>query len=94
MALPGGYFLIASADLAYRSAVRFFLYESVEFQDDRLLECGLRLSYLLGNTGTEISLVGRNVFDDVSLTGGIDFNNLTGFVNEPPYWGVELARHF
>ncbi|MXX03300.1 MAG: TonB-dependent receptor [Gemmatimonadetes bacterium] len=94
VALPGGSFLIASADLAYRSAVRFFLYESVEFQDDRLLECGVRLSYLVGNSGTEISLVGRNVFDDVSLTGGIDFNNLTGFVNEPPYWGVELARHF
>ncbi len=94
VALPGGSFLVASADLAYRSAVRFFLYESVEFQDDRLLECGVRLSYLVGNAGTEISLVGRNIFDDVSLTGGIDFNNLTGFVNEPPYWGVELARHF
>lgn len=94
VALPGGSFLVASADLAYRSSVRFFLYESVEFQDDRLLECGVRLSYLVGKSGTEISLVGRNVFDDVSLTGGIDFNNLTGFVNEPPYWGVELARHF
>ena len=94
LALPGGSLLVASADLAYRSSVRFFLYESVEFQDDRLLECGLRLSYLVGNSGTEISLVGRNIFDDTSLTGGIDFNNLTGFVNEPPYWGVELAQHF
>ncbi len=94
VALPGGSYLVATADLAYRSAVRFFLYESVEFRDDRLLECGVRLSYLARDTGTEISLVGRNVFDDLSLTGGIDFNNLTGFVNEPPYWGVELARHF
>lgn len=93
-ALPGGSFLFFSADLAFRSAVRFFLYESAEFQDDRLVECGVRLSYLAGSAGTEISLVGRNIFDDASLTGGIDFNNLTGFVNEPPYWGVELARHF
>lgn len=92
--LPGGSCLVASADLAFRSALRFFLYESVEFQDDRLLECGARLTYLMQGTGLEVSLVGRNIFNDVSLTGGIDFNNLTGFVNEPPYWGVELARHF
>ena len=94
VALPGGSYLAASFDLAYRSAVRFFLYDSAEFRDDRLLECGVRLSYLVRDTGMEISLVGRNIFDDLSLTGGIDFNNLTGFVNEPPYWGVELARHF
>lgn len=93
-ALPGGSFLVATADLAYRGAVRFFLYDSVEFRDDRKLECGVRLSYLARGTGLEISLVGRNIFDDVSLTGGIDFNNLTGFVNEPPYWGVELSRQF
>ena len=92
--LPDGSYLVATADLAYRSAVRFFLYESVEFQDDRLLECGVRLSYLARGSRLEISLVGRNIFDDVSLTGGIDFNNLTGFVNEPAYWGVEVARHF
>ncbi len=92
--LPGGSLLVATADLAYRSAVRFFLYESREFQDDRMLECGVRLSYLAQDSGLEISLVGRNILDDVSLTGGIDFNNLTGFVNEPPYWGVELARQF
>ncbi len=94
VAFADGSYLVASADLAYRSAVRFFLYESIEFRDDRLLECGVRLAYLLRGAGTEIALVGRNVFDDVSLTGGIDFNNLTGFVNEPPYWGVELTRHF
>ncbi len=94
VALPGGSYLVAATDLAYRGAVRFFLYDSVEFRDDRLLECGVRLSYLARDTGTEISLVGRNIFDDVSLTGGIDFNNLTGFVNEAPYWGVEVARHF
>ena len=94
VALPGGSFLVASTDLAYRSAVQFFLYESAEFRDDRLLECGVRLSYLARDTGLEISIVGRNIFDDVSLTGGIDFNNLTGFVNEPPYWGMEVAYHF
>ncbi len=93
-ALPSGSYLVASADLAFRSAIRFFLYESEEYRDDRLLECGARLSYLMQKTGMEISLVGRNIFNDVSLTGGIDFNNLTGFVNEPPYWGMELARYF
>ena len=47
LALPGGAHLIASTDWAYRSRVRFFLYESVEFSDDWLLEGGLRLACLL-----------------------------------------------
>ena len=92
--LPGGTRLIASIDWAYRSRVRFFLYESVEFADDWLLEGGVRLACLLPNLDIEIALIGRNILNDTSPTGGIDFNNLTGYVNEPRFWSLEVVRAF
>ena len=94
VALPAGAHLIASTDWAYRSRVRFFLYDSVEFADDWLLEGGVRLAYLLPNGDIEVALSGRNILNDTSPTGGIDFNNLTGYVNEPRYWNLELIRRF
>ena len=44
VALPAGAHLVASTDWAYRSRVRFFLYDSVEYADDWLLEGGVRLA--------------------------------------------------
>ena len=94
LALPERAHLVASTDWAYRSRVRFFLYDSVEFADDWLVEGGLRLAYLFPNTDMEVALSGRNILNDISPTGGIDFNNLTGYVNEPRYWSLELVRRF
>ncbi len=92
--LPGGTRLIASTDWAYRSRVRFFLYESLEFADDWLLQGGIRLACLLPYADIEVALIGRNVLNDTSPTGGIDFNNLTGYVNEPRFWSLEITRRF
>lgn len=92
--LPGGTRLIASTDWAYRSRVRFFLYESVEFADDSLLQGGIRLACLLPYADIEVALIGRNILNDTSPTGGIDFNNLTGYVNEPGFWSLEMTRRF
>lgn len=92
--LPAGVRLIASTDWAYRSRVRFFLYDSVEFADDWLLVGGVRLACLLPYSDIEVALVGRNILNDTSPTGGIDFNNLTGYVNEPRFWSLELMRRF
>ena len=94
LALPGGTRLIASTDWAYRSRVRFFLYESVEYADDWLLQGGVRLACLLPYADIEIALIGRNILNDTSPTGGIDFNNLTGYVNEPRFWSMEMVRRF
>ena len=94
LALPGGTRLIASTDWAYRSRVRFFLYESVEYADDWLLQGGVRLACLLPYADIEVALVGRNILNDTSPTGGIDFNNLTGYVNEPRFWSMEMVRRF
>ena len=92
--LPAGVSLIASTDWAYRSRARFFLYDSIEYADDWLLEGGIRLACLLPHANIEVALIGRNILNDTSPTGGIDFNNLTSYVNEPRFWGLEVVRRF
>ena len=61
----------------------------MEFTDDSLVEGGLRIGFK-SNNGWELAAFGRNITDDLSLEGGIDFNNLTGFVNDPRTIGVEF----
>jgi iron complex outermembrane receptor protein len=81
-------------DWAYRSKVNFFLYESVEFTGKASLEGGLRVGYLWDNGKYEVAAYGRNITDQVRIVGGIDFNNLTGFINEPRTWGVQFRALF
>ena len=80
-----------STDWAYRSRVFFFLYESREYQDDRQLEGAVRVAWRSADGGVELAAFGRNILDDVSPAGGLDFNNLASYVNEPPFWGVEAT---
>jgi iron complex outermembrane recepter protein len=84
--------IYAYTDWAYRSKINFFLYESVEFQDKNQLEVGLRVGYK--TDAFDIAGFVRNITKDTSAVGGIDFNNLTGFVNEPRVWGVEIGTKF
>ena len=63
-------------------------------REQRSVEGGLRLAYLFPNADIEVALIGRNILNDTSPTGGIDFNNLTGYVNEPRFWSMELVRRF
>ena len=76
-------------DWAYRSKINFFLYESVEFQDDHMLEGGVRIGYK--KPSYEVAAFVRNITNDTSAVSGIDFNNLTAMVNEPRIWGVEVG---
>ncbi len=76
-------------DWAYRSKVNFFLYESVEFTGKALSEFGLRAGYNWSNGRHQVAVFGRNITNEDVIVGGIDFNNLTGFVNEPAVWGLE-----
>lgn len=86
--------LFIFTDWAYRSRINFFLYESVEFQDRELLEGGVRIGYAQTDGKYEIAAFGRNIANDVSIEGAIDFNNFSAFVNEPPVWGVEVTKRF
>jgi iron complex outermembrane recepter protein len=79
-------------DWAYRSKINFFLYDSVEFQSKHLLEGGLRLGYKTERY--DVAGFVRNLTNATQAVGGIDFNNLTGFVNEPRIWGFEVGVKF
>lgn len=79
-------------DWYHRSKIQFFLYRSVEFSDDSLLEGGLRLGYRWDRF--DVAGFVRNVTNDESAVSGIDFNNLTAMVNEPRIWGVEFGVKF
>ena len=81
-------------DWAYRSEVNFFLYESLEFRGKSSLEGGLRIGYAWNYGDYEVALFGRNITDQTRIVGGIDFNNLTGFINEPRTVGAEFTMKF
>ena len=81
-------------DWAYRSEVNFFLYEASEFRGKSLLEGGLRVGYTWNYDKYEVAAFGRNILGEEIIVGGIDFNNLTGFLNEPRIWGVEFKAAF
>jgi iron complex outermembrane receptor protein len=82
-----------NTDWNFRGESGLFLHRSVEFvQEDRWLG-GLRVGYR-ANNGLDLALVGRNITDEVTVDGAINFLNLTAFVNEPAYWGVEARWDF
>ncbi len=89
----GGEFYVFT-DWAYRSEVDFFLYDSVEFTGKSSLEGGLRIGYNWNQGDYGVAVFGRNITDQTRIVGGIDFNNLTGFLNEPRTLGVEFSARF
>lgn len=86
--------LYVFTDWSYRSKINFFLYEATEFTGAPLTEGGVRVGYIFGNGKYEVAAFGRNILDQRRITGAIDFNNLTGFTNEPRQWGMQFKGNF
>ncbi|MFZ5615901.1 MAG: TonB-dependent receptor [Pseudomonadota bacterium] len=86
--------LYAFTDWAGQGHTNFFLYESAEFFSEGNVEGGLRLGYLCHDGKVDLAVFARNILDAENVKGGIDFNNLTGFVNEPRIWGVSATLNF
>ncbi len=82
----------AYTDWAYRTSYNFFLYEAKEYKAKELLEGGLRVGYKWDRY--EIAAYGRNITNQIQSLGAIEFNNLTGIVNEPRTYGVQLKATF
>ena len=74
--------------------MNFFLYESEEFTGKPLLEGGLRVGYDWNDGKYDLAVYGRNITNQIRVVGGIDFNNLTGMINEPRLWGLEFKAKF
>ncbi|MEJ2603685.1 MAG: TonB-dependent receptor [Gammaproteobacteria bacterium] len=84
----------AYTDWAYQGDTNFFLYESAEFSSEDTFEGGVKLGYGKIDGAWQVAIFGRNITDEENVKGGIDFNNLTGFVNEPRIWGVSFSASF
>ncbi len=81
----------AYTDWSVQGATNLFLYESKEFNTRGNFEGGLKLGYARRNGAWEVALFARNLTDERNLKGGIDFNNNTGFVNDPRIVGVSFS---
>jgi iron complex outermembrane recepter protein len=90
---PNGEWYVLT-DWVYRSKINFFLFESKEFTGKALTEGGLRVGYVWGNGKYEAALFGRNITNQIRVVGGINFNNLTGFINEPRTFGAQFKASF
>ena len=85
--------VFAFTDWAYRSSINYFLYTAREFRGRSLLEGGAKLGYK-SDAGWEAALFARNITNQIRSISAIDFNNLTGMINEPRILGVELKASF
>lgn len=79
-------------DWARQGKTNFFLYESAEYFSDGNYEGGLRVGYINTDNNWELTAFGRNITDEENLKGGIDFNNNTGFDNQPRIWGLTFRK--
>jgi iron complex outermembrane receptor protein len=86
--------IFAYTDWSYRSEVNFFLYQSTEFTGKALLLGGLRLGYDWSDGKYELAAYSRNITNKIVAVGGIDFDNLTGFINEPRLFGAQFHARF
>ncbi|MBT9456584.1 MAG: TonB-dependent receptor [Burkholderiaceae bacterium] len=86
--------LYVLTDWAYKDEYNMFLYEAVEYRAKSMLEGGLRVGYGWGNGKYEVAGYVRNITNRQQLIAAIDFNNLTGIINEPRSYGVQFKASF
>jgi iron complex outermembrane receptor protein len=84
----------AYSDLSYRSGVNFFLYESKEFDGPPLTQLGVRLGYEWADGKYDAGLFCRNCTNQIRAIGGIDFDNLTAYINDPRIVGLKFRAKF
>jgi iron complex outermembrane receptor protein len=92
----GGGEFYAYTDWSYRDEISFFLYNSVEFSGESLLEGGVRTGYTWDrdDQSYEVALFVRNITDEQQAIGAVDFTNNTAIVNEERFYGVEFKVNF
>ncbi|WP_229750878.1 TonB-dependent receptor [Undibacterium terreum] len=86
--------LYAFTDWSYKGKFNEFLYESKEYTAKPLTLGGVRVGYKWGNGKYELAAYGRNITNRQQIVAGIDFDNLTGILNEPRAYGVQFKANF
>ncbi|MEZ5892317.1 MAG: TonB-dependent receptor [Parvularculaceae bacterium] len=86
--------LFINTDWAIQGKTNLFLYESAEFHTSGNTEGGVRAGMRMHDGRIEVAAFVRNVLDAENVKGAIDFNNLTGFVNEPRIFGGQITVRY
>jgi iron complex outermembrane receptor protein len=86
--------LTVLTDWAYKDKYNMFLYEAVEYKAKSALEGGLRVGYAWNGGKYEVAAFSRNITNHRQIVAAIDFDNLTGIVNEPRSYGVQFKANF
>lgn len=81
-------------DWAYKDEYNMFLYKATEYRAKSSLEGGLRVGYGWNNSKYEVSAYVRNMTNEQQVVAAIDFNNLTGIINEPRSYGLQFKASF
>lgn len=89
-----GHDFFFTGDLTYEGQKNLFLYEAKEFGVDGQYELGFRAGIAEVGGRYEIAIFGRNITDQENIKGAIDFNNNTGFVNDPRILGISFTGNF
>ena len=84
----------AYTDWSYRSQVDFYIDREAEGTGKPLLEGGLRLGYDWNEGKYELAAFSRNITNRIVAVGGINFDNLTGFINDPRIIGAQFKARF
>ena len=84
----------ANTDWSYKGSNNMFLYSAVEFTEKPMILGGLNVGYKWGNGKYEVGAYVRNLTNRVQLVSAIDFDNLTGIVNDPRSYGVQFKTTF
>ncbi len=82
-----------NTDWATRSSINYFLYTAAEFRGRALTEGGLKVGYRSAS-GWEFAFFGRNILNQIRSISAIDFDNLTGMINDPRIWGGSIRKSF
>jgi iron complex outermembrane recepter protein len=81
-------------DWSYRSQINFFLYEAKEFVGPPLTQGGVRIGYTWADRMYEVAAFCRNCTNQIRAVGAIDFENATGFINDPRIVGGQFSVKF
>jgi iron complex outermembrane receptor protein len=92
--LGGGRAAYIYTDWSFRSEINFFLYESKEFVGAPLTQGGARIGYTWSDRKYEVAAFCRNCTNQIRTTGAIDFENATGFINDPRIVGGQVSVKF
>ena len=92
--LPNNATVYTYDDLSTRSSMNAFLYESKEFLLQPLTQLGIRFGYTWASDKYDFAVFCRNCTNQIRAVGAIDFDNLTGFINDPRIYGAQFRAKF